>query len=136
MLALGYAPRVTIWDVETGLLLSTLPVRTYEVFEFLSDGKSLATDYGLWDVGGRQAEWYLSGYCKSISPDGSVSAFYNLPLPDFSVERTRLTIVSLRVRQPERKLGPSVNSCAIAFSPDGRLLATGSNQVSLWGVPP
>jgi WD40 repeat protein len=136
ILALGYAPRVTIWDVETGLLLSSLPVKTYEVFEFLSDGKSLATDYGLWDIGGRQVEWDLSGACKSISPDGSVSAFYNSPLPDFSTDRPRLTIVSLRVKQPERKLGPSHWSCPVAFSPDGRLLASGSNPVSLWGVPP
>lgn len=138
MLALGSPPRVTIWDMETGSLLSSLWADTYRVIRFMADGKMIATDNGILDIitGEPQARWKFIGVCGSISPDGSVLAFYNLPPPDFSRTESGPMIKSLRAAQPDRQLGPSVPSCPIVFSPDGRLLVFGSSPVSLWGVAP
>jgi WD40 repeat protein len=138
-LALGGYPNVTVWDVETGSLLSShvLVTYSYAVFGFLSGGKTLAAQDRLLDITtGELKRWNSFGQCPSISPDGSVLAFDNFAPPDFSVENPGLKIVSQQVKQRERKLGPRKPSCPIAFSPDGRLLASGSGPVSLWGVRP
>jgi WD40 repeat protein len=138
MLAVGGYPNVTVWDAETGSLLSShfLPTYFQTVFGFLSDGKTLATDSGLLDITtGAFAGWNSRGNCPSVSPDGSVVAFDNpAPRMDFSVANPGLKIVSQQVKQRERNLGPRTPSCPTAFSPDGRLLASGPGPVSLWGV--
>lgn len=130
---------------EVGQFPQSYPITS---FAWSPDSRVLAMGHGstadLWDIYEERKtgspfvwrEWESHDSCNSISPDGSVSAFYNLPLPDFSTDQPRLTLVSLRDKQPERKLGPSGNSCPIAFSPDGRLLASGPGPVSLWGVAP
>lgn len=140
ILALGVDdyPGVTFWNAETASLLSSLPLGFYRFgpFGFLSDGKTIANDLGLSDITtGELNRWNDNGYCMSVSPDGSVLAFNNYAPPDFSVENPGLKIVSQQVKGRERKLGPRTRSCPTAFSPDGRLLASGPGPVSLWGVP-
>jgi WD40 repeat protein len=140
ILALGVYddPGVTFWNAETASLLSSLPLGLHHFgpFGFLSDGKTIANDLGLSDITtGELNRWNGNGYCMSVSPDGSVVAFDNpAPRMDFSVANPGLKIVSQQVKQRERNLGPRTPSCPTAFSPDGRLLASGSGPVSLWGV--
>jgi WD40 repeat protein len=139
ILALGCSPSVTLWDMETGSLLSSLWADTYRVIRFMADGKTVAIDSGLLDITTGElhkwgGEYKQSVACRSISPDGSVEVFSYMPLPDFSFDQPQLTMRDLQGKHPVRELGP--RACPISFSPDGRLLASGSGPVSLWGVAP
>jgi WD40 repeat protein len=146
ILALGYvssvltveAQSVTVWNVETGTLVSSHSANVGGEFGFMSNGKQILTNLGILDIttGNLQSWVYrIGGLCSAIAPDGSVGAFVKMPLPDFSVDQPPLTLHSLQVDKPARELGRA-SVCPISFSPDGRLLASGSGQVRLWGVSP
>lgn len=139
MLALG-SSSLTLWNVTTGELIKSIPDASYGYHQafFLENGKAIAAAGGVWDVDtGRQINKFDFAppiLCVAFSPDGSLMAFEQIPLPDFGPPQ----VVELRNVKTMAKatLGPKNVSCPLAFSPDGKLLATGNGSFSikLWGV--
>jgi RNA polymerase sigma factor (sigma-70 family) len=142
----GNDQRVCVWEVATGKLLHELPDRLPESFcvAFSPDGKTLAAGgrgAGLtipfWDVatgkglrplpGLQQEVWGLS-----FSPDGKcLAGACGRETPSL-----RLWDVALgkEVRQLEAAGG--ARTAAVAFSPNGKLLASGrmDGELCLWEV--
>jgi WD40 repeat protein len=139
ILALAHS-RVSLWNITTGEMIRTLPAESAVVM-FLADGKTLLTSNGLWDIAtGTPTKTFgvpaPGALCVAYSSDGSTSAYTPMPLPgvsfeDFSGGPPGAKIVTGKVRDLS-----SNNGCPLAFSPDGRWLATGMDAIKLWGVPP
>jgi WD40 repeat protein len=135
ILALAHS-RVSLWNITTGEIIRTLPAESAVVM-FLADGKTLLTSKGLWDItNGTITKTFgvpaPGALCAAYSSDGSISAYTPMPLPGigFSGPPGAKIVIGMG-----RDLG-SYNGCPLAYSPDGRWLATGGGPMKLWGVPP
>ena len=138
-LATSHREGVEIWDVQNRKRLLRLPCRGAGAVAFSPDGKVLAAAEGsallhLWDVatGRKLAEdRAMTGVICSaaFNPDGSILAIA-------VGGGTKLWRVLRGI-----SLGPAtilqdqmVHARHVAFSPDGKLLATGDTAVKLWDV--
>jgi WD40 repeat protein len=136
ILALAHS-RVSLWNVTTGGMIRTLPAES-EVVMFLADGKTLLTSQCRWDITTGTCTPALAwGLCVAYSSDGTISAYTPVPLPDFgSFEDMFFGLPGAKIVIGKvRDLGRN-NGCPLAFSPDGRWLATGTDAIKLWGVLP
>jgi WD40 repeat protein len=139
---------VRLWDLETGKLLHTLTGHTDKVtgVAFTSDSKTLvsvsADQTALsWDVaGGKQLRSLAAGktpiLCVAFAPGTTVAAFGcgdgNVRLWEVTGTKSdRLIDATLKMKKAHRD---TVN--ALAFSPDGKTLASVSDDrtLKLWDV--
>ncbi len=145
------APRaVTIWDVTTGQRLHQLAVNdnAYSL-AFAADGRTLAVGYRsdkvrIWEVttGGERFS-FGCGRLSTIlafSPDGTLltsgnssNAYEYTPSPDLDEQKVWLWD-PFTGKQLHGLTGHTGPVTSLAFSPDGRLLASGSTEttVLLW----
>jgi WD40 repeat protein len=131
---------VRLWEASTGKLVSELdgaPGR-YWTLDFTPDGKTLAgyrQDEGvrLWDLEGGRTRLKIEsvGLALAISPDGRKVAT-SLTLRDDN----RTPAVQLWDVQTGKALLtlPGSYATAMAFSPDGTVLAVGARELHLWDV--
>ncbi len=134
-----------LWDVKTGQLLWTLPEMNDGVkwstavntAAFSPDGKLLATKarYGpihLWDTGtGKLMRTltvpFINMDALAFSPDGKTLAGGGYHFPSYSSEILLWDVASgeleRSLKHPDNALGTQITT--IAFSPNGKLLATG-----------
>jgi WD40 repeat protein len=146
----GPESTATLWDVQTGKAVTTLPGDLATAIAFSPDGKLLATgnNYGLslWDTASQQIVASLGQTTDTnqitqvssvaFSPDGKLLAAggvvsYN----SVSTPSLQLWDVLTHKRVALLDTGKA-NIVSIAFSPNGKLLAVGSdeNKVSLWAM--
>jgi WD40 repeat protein/tetratricopeptide (TPR) repeat protein len=142
-LAVGGAPRVHIWDTNSGRKIHTLPGHTAVVegvngVAYSPDGRWLASGgcdgkIKIWDAaGGNELATLLHGgwiLGIAISPDGRLLASANV---DHKVK-----LWDPRSTQPIHTLTGHANEVrGVAFSPDGRYVASASSDrsVRLWSV--
>ena len=139
-----------LWDVETGQNIDTFQVQegSTDSISFSPDGKILAWADRLWDVDtGQQLDIPLDRTLFEVvfSPDGKILAGTGIS----TVERTRAGVIkfyevetgrlinTLTATQRTKWNESSKRVSSIAFSSDGRLLASGSaddGTIKLWDV--
>ena len=139
-----------LWDVETGQNIDTFQTEggSTDSVSFSLDGKVLAWADGLWDVDtGQKLDLPLDKklFKVVLSPDGKMIAGTSISVVDrtragvikfYEVETGRL-INTLTATQRTKWNDSSKRVSSIAFSPDGRLLASGSaddGTIKLWDV--
>ena len=115
---------VKIWDTSTGANLRTLPgeLGEYERVAFTPDGKTLIT-------AGRAVEfWDTSTWKKRKTSDATT--FNSIAVSgdgkQVAVSNMGVTICSVATGLRQRTLGNENLIDVMSFSPDGRLIATGS----------
>jgi WD40 repeat protein len=131
---------VYFWSAETGELVSTLVQENQSdlhAVEFSSNGSFLASggaghSIDLWHIANRELVKRLPTiglYSLAISQDDTLlaAAGPSRSVDIWDVETGRM-IASLRHAD---------ELMAVAFSPDGKLIATGGydNKIALWGIP-
>ncbi|MGW1013216.1 protein kinase domain-containing protein [Streptomyces termitum] len=138
----GEGGKVRLWDVATRETRATLieknwagePMRVLDV-TFSADGKTLATRtynhlVGVWDVAGRRQIRRIEehAYTIALSPDGKRIALA-------SSTGANLWDVGSRGEKPRAHFGQEVRATDLAFSPDGRTLATVGDPSDFRGYP-
>jgi WD40 repeat protein len=129
---------VRLWDVETGKEIRQVGRGHQDSVFFLAfsaDGKTLAaaSDHDalrFWEAGSGREVRHLSGRFGALSPDGKTWAV-------ISDDRQRIVLRDVATAKPLHELaaGNQASYRAVAFSPDGRMLATGGHlSTRLWDV--
>ncbi len=133
-----------LWDVETGQNIATFQVESGSVdsVAFSPDSAKLAWADRLWDVETKQQLDILQDnglFDVAFSPDGKILAGTGISV----VKRIRAGVVKFYDVETGQLLNtltptpPVERISSIAFSPDGRILASGSasdGTVKLWNV--
>jgi WD40 repeat protein len=144
LLATGH-PRgvVKVWDWERGeeRMSFTGPLSSGKTLSFSADGKALAAcgirgTVSIWDIetGGRRASWKLpndlEAYAVRFAPVGGVLAIASVNGRVYLWDLQTLSQRGMVQHRGQHLVG-------LAFSPDGKILATAAaNTVTLWEVPP
>lgn len=149
IMATGSVDRtVKLWDITTGKCLKTLQGRTDFVHsvEFGDDGKIIASgsqhEIRLWDVSSGQCITNISEYkdwlySLALSPDGQLLACANLGNDNHIIRLWQVQYLHRGngFHTPEKILqGHTDNIWSIAFSPDGKIIVSGSSDrtVKIW----
>ena len=132
-----------------GVHVETLPVRCLEghtrdvrAVVFSLDGKLLASvssDFTLkmWDVSWEDVRYTLTGHPRvraaTFSPDGQTLV---------TADENNIVFLDLSTGKPKKTIRTAYNIVALAFSPDGKFLAVGSDppegsidNLELWEMP-
>jgi RNA polymerase sigma factor (sigma-70 family) len=139
--------RVFLWDTTTGKARHTLPGHDRpHVVQFSPDGRLLAVGghdclIHLWDVAtGREREPFRGHvgeiYALAFSPDGSKLASGASSTPPDTKDNpsggSTIRLWDLKTRKGQLLPGPERWVRALAFSPDGKLLAAGGSGNSIY----
>jgi WD40 repeat protein len=137
----SYQKKINLWDIETEALRTTLTGFSDFVYDaaFSSDNRTLAVASGgasLWDVSTGQLRIKLDLRKAEAGPAGSV-AFSSDGLTLATANFRTVYLWNSSTGELKRSLVGHVSTIyEIAFSPNGRFLATGSrdNTARLWEV--
>jgi WD40 repeat protein len=149
MLAVGgEAKTIQVYDLATRQHKVTLNGHNHAVksLDFSPDGKLLASAGGpivrlwntaTWDDRGGEIQHHPEVVCVRFSPDGELLAISDgeSDLPHYKLLPTAIILWDVATREEVRRLRGHTNTIwALAFSPDGKTLASGSadQTVKFW----